>query len=48
MPLPQGLLGWRCLEVNANFLEVKTARRPLLIRDWIGKHKGSELVFIVL
>ncbi len=24
-----GLLDWRCLEVNANFLEVKTARRPL-------------------
>ena len=25
----RGLLDWRCLEVNANFLEVKTARRPL-------------------
>jgi len=22
-----GLLDWRCVEVNANFLEVKTARR---------------------
>ena len=25
----EGLLDWRCLEVNANYLEVKTARRSL-------------------
>ena len=28
-----GLLDWRCPEVNANFLEVKTARRSIKVNS---------------